>query len=76
MFQGATAFNQPIGSWNVSNVTDMGAMFAGASIFYQDLSGWNTSDVTYAEQIFCNCSVFDTPSYYPFFNIPPLNYGC
>ena len=27
MFNGATAFNQPIGDWNVSSVTNMGGMF-------------------------------------------------
>jgi len=27
MFDGAAAFNQPIGYWDVSNETDMGLMF-------------------------------------------------
>jgi len=30
MFDGAEAFNQPIGEWNTSNVTNMQAMFYGA----------------------------------------------
>jgi len=46
MFMGATAFNQNIGSWNVSNVTNMGNMFtnAGLSIANYDalLIGWST----------------------------------
>ena len=40
MFQSATAFNQPIGSWNVGNVTDMSYMFIFATAFNQILSGW------------------------------------
>ena len=34
MFNGATAFNQPIGDWNTSKVTDFGDMFT-------DATAWN-----------------------------------
>ena len=45
MFQ-STPFNQDIGGWDVSNVTDMRGMFSGASSFNQDISGWDVSKVT------------------------------
>ena len=40
MFEGAVAFNQDIGQWNVSQVTDMSGMFNGASAFNQDIGTW------------------------------------
>ena len=40
MFQGATAFNQYVGDWDVSGVGNMLNMFYEATIFNQDLSGW------------------------------------
>ena len=48
MFQGAEAFNQDIGDWNVSNVTHMENMFQGATLSFVNydalLRGWSTID--------------------------------
>ena len=41
-----TPFNQPIGSWNVSKVTNMESMFHSALSFNQNIGGWNVSGVT------------------------------
>lgn len=43
---GVTPFNQPIGSWDVSNVIKMDYMFSNTTSFNQPLSGWNVSNVT------------------------------
>ena len=39
-------FNQDIGDWNVSNVTNMDNMFRQTYVFNQDIGRWNTSSVT------------------------------
>ena len=57
-------FNQPIGSWDVSNVTTMENMF-GAECgwaekeFNQDISNWDVSNVTYMRGLFSNNSDFN-----------------
>ena len=45
MFVYSSAFNQPIGNWNVANVTDMSYMLYSAP-FNQDIGNWNVSNVT------------------------------
>ena len=40
MFNQATYFNQNIGNWNTSAVTNMYAMFALAVSFNQNISNW------------------------------------
>ena len=45
MFYGATAFNQPLGTWNTTGVTSMDSMFYGAAAFNQPIGTWNTSGV-------------------------------
>lgn len=43
MFLECTNFNQDIGDWDVSNVTNMDRMFRWATNFNQDLSRWNVA---------------------------------
>ena len=52
-------FNQPIGSWDVSNVTNMFMMFYGAESFNQDISSWDVSNVLYMQSVFRGASSFN-----------------
>ena len=46
MFRNASAFNQPLNNWDVSNVTTMDGMFKEALEFNQPLNNWDVSNVT------------------------------
>ena len=55
-----TGAHGPLGEWDVSRVTDMGAMFSGASAFNVDLSEWDVSNVTDMFSMFNNAGSFQS----------------
>jgi len=62
MFYG-TSFDQPIGSWNVSNVENMSGMFALqlSPEFNQDISSWDVGNVTSFRSMFSFNGSFNQP---------------
>ncbi len=61
MFDNANGFNQPIGSWNVSNVTNMQQIFYNATAFNQNIDSWNVSNVTNMALMFFGATAFNQP---------------
>ncbi len=55
---GGKNFNQDIGNWDVSNVTNMSYIFSNAISFNQDLSPWNVDNVRV-----CGSFSFNTPNW-------------
>ena len=56
----AQTYGWPIGTWCVSQVTDMSWLFAGKSTFNEDLSGWDVSNVTNLEDMFSGAFAFNS----------------
>jgi len=54
-----SAFNQNIGQWDVSNVTNMNKMFYYAKEFNQDIGEWNVSKVTNMSEMFVSAVSFN-----------------
>jgi len=55
----AEDFNQNVGHWDTSNVTDMMSMFSKAGTFNQNIGRWDTSNVTNMEDMFFRAAAFN-----------------
>ena len=55
-FLGSKKFNQDIGMWDTSGLTDMAFMFFDCSSFNQPLDNWDVSNVTSMSFMFAQCS--------------------
>jgi hypothetical protein len=57
MFDNATSFNQPIGTWNTSLVFTFSGMFQNATSFDQNIGIWNVQSLTSASNMLDNCGL-------------------
>jgi surface protein len=77
MFSGASAFDQPLASWDTSKVDDMNNMFNQASSFNRPLAGWDTSSVVAMENMFAEAVSFNqdlSPWCVPLIPVEPLGF--
>jgi surface protein len=58
LFMGAQTFNEPIASWDTSNVLTMYQMFWEARAFNQPIGNWNTTKVTSMDYMTYNAFAF------------------
>jgi surface protein len=61
MFHGAESFNQPLDTWDVSQVTRTCYKFCCASSFNQPLVAWDVSHVTSMGYMFNGATSFNQP---------------
>ena len=59
LFRSRDTFNEDIGSWDVSSVTDMGFLFYDAAAFNQDISAWDMSSVIDMSGMFREAAAFN-----------------
>ena len=59
MFANCKKFNQPLDSWNVTNVKYMEFMFYSCQEFNQPLDSWNVGNVTNMKSMFYECKEFN-----------------
>ncbi len=57
----SSVIDQPIGGWNVSNVTTMRRMFQNCPQFNHPLGTWNLVNLLDASYMFLGCTTFDQP---------------
>jgi len=51
--------DEPIGSWDVTGVTNMSKLFEGQNTFDEPLGTWNVTNVTNMQDMFSGCSTFN-----------------